>query len=95
MLLKERLDTLPPDQGAKLINSVIDDGEDTQFGEWVRLLIDEMETDTVGAIKGIGIAPGIDAGQAALIATGRLQALELLKTRLFARVAYEEEVDDE
>jgi hypothetical protein len=95
MLLKERLEAASPEEGARLVNRIISEGEDTEFGDWVRLCLDQNEEGVVGAIKGMGISPGINVSEAALIATGRLQAVELLKAQIFSRMEVEEEVDDE
>ena len=88
------LESLPEEKREKFVRQLKVDNEGTQYAAMIRQYVDDIETDFVSQIKNINGAPGSES--AALILTGRLQAVEILRQQISLPLeAPEKETDND
>jgi hypothetical protein len=88
--LSKTLEASEPAEAEKIVERIKEEGEDSEYAELVKTMVDSLEEETVHQIKGYG---GGD-NERLWNAVGRLQAAATLRSWIFGRAA-DFNIDDE
>jgi hypothetical protein len=91
MLLKEKLESIQDEEKRReFVRRLVDEGTESEFGEWVRLALDEFEESVVAVLKRL-----TEKNEIVWNAVGRLQAVEMLKAAIFPNFEQLEEMEQD